>query len=334
MTTKNHPDIWRVKLVVKLPALEACEAALDGVVEVSSWFLDDPDADETDENTDWCLEGFARIPPDRASLDAALAVAAASVGAPPPVMTIEQMPDTDWVLASLRDFPPISAGRFFVHGSHFDGQVPSGRIGLKVDAGTAFGSGEHATTRGCLLAIDGILRRRKIRHGLDLGCGSGILGIALAKATRRKVTAADIDVTAVKVARRNAASNGVGRFFSVVPSPGYRHPSIGRGRPYDLILANILARPLVSMAHDLARHLAPGGFAVLAGLLVRQERMVMAAHKLQGLTLVARIRINGWAILVLTRSSATADVFRLGSRGTSAAGAAETPSARPAAMAG
>jgi len=118
---KNHPDIWRVRLVVKLPALEACEAALDGVVEVSSWFLDDPDADETDENTDWCLEGFARVPPDRASLDAALAVAAASVGAPSPVMTIEQLPDTDWVLANLRDFPPISAGRFFVHGSHYAG---------------------------------------------------------------------------------------------------------------------------------------------------------------------------------------------------------------------
>ncbi len=330
---KNHPDIWRVKLVVKLPALEACEAALDGVVEVSSWFLDDPDADETDENTDWCLEGFARVPPDRAALDGALAVAAASVGAPPPVMTIEQLPDTDWVLASLRDFPPISAGRFFVHGSHFDGEVPSGRIALKVDAGTAFGSGEHATTRGCLLAIDGILRRRKIRHGLDLGCGSGILGIALAKATRRKVMAADIDVTAVKVARRNAASNGVASFFSVVPSPGYRHPAIGRGKPYDLILANILARPLVSMAADLGRHLAPGGHAVLAGLLVRQERLVLAAHKLQGLTLVARIRINGWAILVLTRSSATADVFRLGSRGVPAAGAAGSPAARPAAMA-
>jgi len=330
---KNHPDIWRVKLVVKLPALEACEAALDGVVEVSSWFLDDPDADETDENTDWCLEGFARVAPDRASLDAALAVAAASVGAPPPAMSIEQMPDTDWVLASLRDFPPISAGRFFVHGSHFDGEVPSGRIALKVDAGTAFGSGEHATTRGCLLAIDGILRRRKVRRGLDLGCGSGILGIGLAKATRRKVMAADIDFTAVKVAKRNAATNGVAPYFSVVQSPGYRHPAIGRRKPYDLIVANILARPLVAMAADLGRHLASGGYAVLAGLLVRQERQVMAAHKLSGLTLVARIRINGWAILVLTRGPATADVFRLGSRGQYAAGGAAVPSARRTAMA-
>ncbi len=316
---KNHPDIWRVKLVVKLPALEACEAALEGVVEVSSWFLDDPDADETDDNTDWCLEGFARVPPDRASLDAALAVAAASVGAPSPVMSIEQMPDTDWVLANLRDFPPISAGRFFVHGSHYDGVVPPGRIALRVDAGTAFGSGEHATTRGCLLAIDGLLRRRKIRHGLDLGCGSGILGIALAKATRRPVMAADIDATAARVARRNAAS--------------YRHPAIRRNRPYDLVLANILARPLVAMAADLGNHLAPGGFAVLSGLLVRQERLVMAAHRLAGLTLLGRVRIQGWSTLVLTRGPAIADVFCLGSRGAYVAVGAEPPAARPTAMA-
>jgi ribosomal protein L11 methyltransferase len=331
--TKTHPEIWRIRLAVRLPAVEAFDAALTPFAEVSSWFLEDPEADESDEDSRWTLEGFARAAPDRAALETALALAAASVGVAAPAPEIERIPDTDWVLANLRDFPPIDAGRFYVHGSHFAGRPPAGRVALKIDAGAAFGSGEHATTRGCLLAIDALLRRKPIRHPLDLGCGSGILAMALAKATARKVLAADIDPTAVKVARRNAALNGVRARLAAVTSIGYRNPAIRRGRPYDLIVANILARPLVAMAADLKRHLAPGGYAVLSGLLVRQERQVLAAHRLQGLSLAARLRLNGWSTLVLTPSPAIASPFCLGSPALRADNWSAPPAARPIAMA-
>ena len=330
---KIHPDIWRIRLSVILPAIEACEAALAPFAEVSSWFLEDPDADEQDEKSRWVLEGFARQAPDRVALATALELATASLGMDAPKLEIEQIPDTDWVLANLRDFPPIDAGRFYVHGSHFEGAPPAGRIALKIDAGAAFGSGEHATTRGCLLAIDGLLRRRRFRNPLDLGCGSGILAMALAKATARPVLAADIDPTAVKVARRNAAQNGVRARLTAVASIGYRNPQIGLRKRYDLIVANILARPLVAMAADLKRHIAADGYVVLSGLLVRQERQVLAAHKFQGLSLVSRVRIQGWSTLVLTPSPATASLFCLGSRGLRADNSSAVPAAHPAAMA-
>jgi ribosomal protein L11 methyltransferase len=331
---KVHPDIWRIRLSITLGAIDLCEAALAPFAEVSSWFLEDPDQDESDENTRWLLEGFARQAPDRVALETAMALAMACRGEAAPPILIEQIPDTDWVLANLRDFPPISAGRFYVHGSHYQGALPAGRVPLRVDAGAAFGSGEHATTRGCLLAIDGLLRRKRFRHPLDLGCGSGILAMALAKATRVAVMAADIDPTAVKVARRNAAQNGVLPHLRVMVSRGYRHPTIGGGRPYDLIVANILARPLVAMAAELANHLSPDGFAVLSGLLVRQERQVLAAHRVQGLSLVARVRLQGWSTLVLSPSPATAALFCLGSRGLHADMSSAVPAAHPAAMAG
>ena len=330
---KTHPDIWRIRVSVTLAAIEACEAAMAPFAEVSSWFLEDPEADETEENTRWLLEGFAREAPDRVALETALELATASLGMAAPRLEIEQIPDQDWVTANLRDFPPIDAGRFYVHGSHYDGALPAGKITLKIDAGAAFGSGEHATTRGCLLAIDGLLRRRRYRRALDLGCGSGILAMGLAKATRRLVLAADIDPVAVKVAKRNALQNGVRPYLRAVTSPGYRSRAIGRRRPFDLIIANILTRPLVAMAADLANHLAPGGQAVLSGLLVRQERQVLAAHKLQGLSLLARLRIQGWSTLVLSRAPANRALFRRGSQERHAESATATPSARPAAMA-
>ncbi|PKU22703.1 50S ribosomal protein L11 methyltransferase [Telmatospirillum siberiense] len=308
---KAHPVIWRVSLTAPLAAVETFEAVLDPHADAVSWFLDDPTSDESDERVLWRLEGFSKTPLDRAGIEAALAVGAATLGREPPPLTIEQLPDTDWVTANLRDFPPISAGHFFVHGSHFNGRIPAGKIPLLIDAGTAFGSGEHATTFGCLSALAHLMRRRHFRRPLDLGCGSGILAIAIAKTIARRVQAADIDPVSVRVATRNAKRNGVAGRISACRSDGYRCRTLARHRPYDLIVANILARPLAAMAADLGRHLASDGVAVLSGLLNRQERFVLAAHRSQGLSLVGRIRIDGWSTLVLARSPRTIAMTRL-----------------------
>ncbi|MDR3435810.1 50S ribosomal protein L11 methyltransferase [Telmatospirillum sp.] len=301
--SKSHPDVWRVAIVVPLKAVEAFEPVLERHAEAVSWFLDDPTSDESDDKVLWRLEGFSKTPVDRSAVEENLALAAAAEGIAAPALVTEKIAGIDWVSANLRDFPPIAAGRFFVHGSHFAGTIPSGRIPLLIDAGTAFGSGEHATTFGCLTAIDRLLRRRRFHRPLDLGCGSGILALAIAKAAAIKVRAADIDPVSVTVANRNAKRNGAAARVTATQSAGYLSRTIARHRPYDLIVANILARPLAAMAADLGRHLSPDGIAILSGLLVRQERFVLAAHRMQGLSLLGRIRIEGWTTLVLARSA-------------------------------
>ena len=197
---KSPPAIWRVEIVVAAHSVPAFETVLDRFTPAVSWFLDNPEAEGSDETALWRLEGFSKTAIDRASFEVEVALAAVALNMEPPPAKIEQVPDTDWVSANLRDFPPISIGRFFVHGSHFTGRPPPGRTALLIDAGAAFGSGEHASTCGCLRVIDRLLRRRQFRTPLDLGCGSGILAIAIAKASGAKVRAADIDPLSVEVA--------------------------------------------------------------------------------------------------------------------------------------
>lgn len=300
MSKKNLPDIWRIEIEVPAHAVALYESVLERFADAVSWFMTDTSG-QSDGEGDWHLEGFSRTAPDRPGLAAALAVASAAIGVEPPATEISRVPNMDWVTENLRNFPPIDAGRYFVRGSHFEGRVPHGRVELLVDAGTAFGSGEHATTYGCLLALSDLARRRRFVRPLDLGCGSGILAIAVAKTWPTAVLAADIDPDSVLVAKVNMQRNGVAARVAAVVSDGYLNPAISRSRPYDLITANILARPLSHMAADLAAHLAPNGIAILSGLLNRQERQVLAAHRMQGLSLLRRYVINGWTTLVLSR---------------------------------
>ncbi len=262
---------------------------------------------EVEEGETWLIEATMHGEPDRARIEARVAVLAASLGLEEPVLAVEEVPPIDWVSHSYSGFPPIRAGRFFVHGSHHQGAAPPGTIDLLVDAATAFGTGEHGSTRGCLLALDRLRRRLRLRHGLrggaalDMGCGSGILALAVAKAWRARVIASDIDPEAVRVTRINAALNGEAPRVRACGGVGYASASVRRHAPYRLITANILARPLARMAPELRRHLARGGVAVLSGLLNRQERHVLQAHRAQGLRLVARVRVGDWTTLVVGR---------------------------------
>lgn len=294
------PDIWHLRLTTNPEALAVFEGVFERFAESVTMFMEDKSG-ISDGDCDWHLEGYSRTPPERAQIVSALSAVAAAHGFDVPALEVERLPNVDWVLENLRDFPAIDAGRFYVRGSHWEERTPVGRIELLVDAGTAFGSGEHATTRGCLLALDKLAKRRRFARPLDLGAGSGILGIAMAKMWACDVLATDIDPGAVKVAAINARLNGVGARFTSVVSDGYRNPALARGAPFDIIVANILAKPLMRFAKDLAAHLAPGGVAVLSGLLEWQERMVMGTHERQGLTLKSRQVIDGWATLTIGR---------------------------------
>jgi ribosomal protein L11 methyltransferase len=252
---------------------------------------------------EWRLEAYPLYPVLAPNLSARLALAAAAGGGELVEIGEEKLPDRDWLTENQLAFPPLRIGRFFVYGSHHRGGVPAGAIGVALDAATAFGTGEHPSTQGCLLALQRLAQKRRITHPLDIGAGTGILSIAAAKLLRRKVAAGDIDPRSVAVARHNIARNGVAGLVRVGHFPGYCSPTIRR-RHHDLILSNILARPLALLAADLARHLAPGGRAVLSGLLRRQEPIVLAPHRGLGIALERRIVIGEWSTLILRAGTA------------------------------
>jgi ribosomal protein L11 methyltransferase len=250
----------------------------------------------------WRVEAYPRSPVLDAPLEVRLALAAAGAGGRLLAVGEERLPERDWLAENRQAFPPLRIGRFFVHGSHWMGPAPSGAIPVEIDAATAFGTGEHPSTRGCLLALDLLTRSRRFRRPLDIGTGSGVLAIAAAKVLRRSVLASDIDRSSARVAAHHVRRNGLAGRVRVICAPGYR-ARIVRHSEYDLIFANILARPLALMARDLNRALAPGGIAVLAGLLRRQEPLVLAAHRAQGLALERRLVIEGWSTLILRQGA-------------------------------
>jgi len=179
--------------------------------------------------------------------------------------------------------------------------MPGGVIPLQLDAGTAFGSGEHPTTAGCLLALDRLARKFRFKHPLDVGCGSGILALAMAKTWRVPVLASDIDLESVLVARANAKQNRVSDLIRALESNGYKDRDIIRGRPYDLVTSNILARPLAKLALDLGRVTAPGSVAIISGVVQRDAAWMARAHRQIGFHLLAHTIIKGWSTLVLEK---------------------------------
>lgn len=284
-------------VLVEVPehALDAYEAALSTACETVGFFLHD------EENRIWRVEGVRDLAADDAGLHAALALAAATTGVSAPLRRAPTEAE-GWLARTYASFPEQRIGRrFAVRGTHLTGPATPGRITLTLDAGLAFGSGEHGSTRGCLRALEVVARRRP-RRILDLGTGSGILAMAAARLLHRPVLATDIDPWSVRVTRHNAAANGLARLVRPALGQGWDAPAVRRGAPYDLVLANILARPLRRMARDLAVHLAPGGTAILAGLLASQARAVLAAHRRQGLRLEAMLREGEWTTLVLRRA--------------------------------
>jgi ribosomal protein L11 methyltransferase len=250
---------------------------------------------EEDEDHDvWRIDAFPTSP-DEAEQTARSLKASGGLR-----IVVEPLADADWLEMALSGLPPVRAGRFFVFGAHDRGRAPVNAVRLRIEAGAAFGTGHHGTTVGCLQALDALLKRTRFPRALDVGCGTGVLGIAAAKTGSRRVIGTDIDPVSVRIARENAAVNRTPR-ARFVHAAGLHHAAAARARPYDLVFANILARPLVSLAPSIARAMRPGGRVILSGLLRSQERLVRAAYRGQGLRLERRIHRDAWATLVLRR---------------------------------
>jgi len=293
---------WSAKVIVAMDHMEAFERVFESLAGVVSLY----EHDDSGKPILWAVEGMFDVAPPRAELDARVALTAGALGIPVPDLIVTRVPAKDWLTETIASFPPLRAGRFYIHGDHVKGPFPAGAVRLTINAATAFGSGQHASTMGCLLALDRILPRaaglgaRGI-VGLDMGCGSGILGMAAAKTLRTPVLCADIDPEAVRVTRYNAHRNGIADIIPAVMSDGCGDRAIRRRAPYRFITANILARPLVHMARDLSRLLAPGGHLILAGFIRRDEQLVLTAYRSQGLKFVCRFRLAPWTTLVLKK---------------------------------
>ena len=217
-------------------------------------------------------------------------------------LSFETVAARDWVAASLAGLKPVAAGRFVVHGAHDRAAIPSHCVGIEIEAALAFGTGHHGTTRGCLLALDQILRAHRPRRILDVGTGTGVLAIAAAKALRHHVLASDIDARAVAVATENARINHVAPLIAVLHTPGLAARRVREHAPYDLVFANILLAPLRLLASPMARLIAPQARVILSGLLATQANAGLAAYRSNDFALERRIDLDGWATLVLRRS--------------------------------
>lgn len=221
---------------------------------------------------------------------------------PLPAFTTEDVPDLNWVAISQAALPPVRAGRFTIHGSHDRDRVARGPNTILIDAGEAFGTAHHATTLGCLLAIDRLVRSHTFGSVLDLGCGSGVLAIAVAKSLpHARIVAADMDAQSVKVAAENVRLNGVARQIKVTQASATTHPDIRSRAPFDLLIANILAGPLIRLAPSLSRAVAQGGTLVLSGILIPQAPEVIASYLAQSFALLRHDRITGWSTLTFAR---------------------------------
>ncbi|MBM85450.1 MAG: 50S ribosomal protein L11 methyltransferase [Rhodospirillaceae bacterium] len=287
--------VWQVSIEApKDDALLVADSIEDLVDSVSAF--------EVEGNLTWIVTAFAMHCPDHTAILDAVAHAARASGIKAPEVDISLLPTIDWLAQNRQSFPAMRYGQFLVHGSLSERTVSPNLLRIEVDAGRAFGSGTHGSTEGCLRALERLSRSCVPRRVLDLGCGSGILSIAAVRLWPWvSVLAVDIDVHAVKTTRENARRNRVARQLTIRCIAGYPRADRRFRRKCDLVVANILAVPLIDMASDAVQWVRPGGYVVLSGLLVHQERAVERAYRRHGFVVEHRRHIQGWSTLTMNR---------------------------------
>ncbi len=291
MTTPRS-TFWRIAVEVRKEHADMFCSALEPFCEAVSQFRS--------AGTLARIEGLTDKQPNPAEVDVAMALSAAAMGVVAPTLRIDAVEDRDWLAAAADSFTPLRIGRFLISPTDQRLENGHGSLHLRIDASTAFGSGRHGSTAGCLIALSQ-LRGQRFRRALDLGCGSGILAIAAARLWPMPVLAADVDPRAVQLTRRHARINGVADRLTAVISDGLRTRIVNREAPFDLVLANIEAAPLQRLAADMSARLVRCGLVVLAGFVTKETRAVLARFLTAGFHLVRAITVDGWSTLVLRR---------------------------------
>ncbi|TJZ87886.1 50S ribosomal protein L11 methyltransferase [Paracoccus hibiscisoli] len=243
----------------------------------------------------WEVGAYFTEAPDEITL----AILAAAYGANP--FAISELPEVDWVAHVKRELTPVRAGRFYVHGSHDADDIPEGVEALWIEAAMAFGTGHHNTTKGCLEALDRLATDGfQATRIADIGCGTAVLAMAAARLWPVTVLASDIDPVAVDTAAANVIANGLDGRVECLEAAGFDHPMLEGAAPYDLVLANILKQPLIDLAPDMARHVAPAGRIIMSGILTTQADEVVAAYRKAGFAPGRRDDMGDWTTLVMT----------------------------------
>lgn len=288
--------MWQILITTKQAYLESLSTIVEEECVSVSWVeIENPNAQWDSE--EWFIEGHLLKEPNQADLRLKILLAAKALGREEPNVTIQMLPETDWLERMWEKFPPQEIGPFFIHGGQYTSVIPHDKIPIRLDAATAFGSGEHSTTAECMTALHDLSKEFKWQRPLDLGCGSGILSIGACKLHPAQTLAIDNDTEAVRVTTCNAALNNVSDLIKVKHGHGLE----GIKDSFDLIIANILAKPLISMAPAIDRHLDKGGYIILSGLLDWQHEEVEKAYLDQKFNLVRSYNLNRWITLVLKK---------------------------------
>jgi ribosomal protein L11 methyltransferase len=273
-------------------AAEAAAAEVDADIDLEGATYSILEEDE--DKGLWRIDAFPTSDDEAERFEAVLSASGALK------VTREILADADWLAMALSGLPPVRAGRFFIYGVHDRGRAPPNTVNLRIEAGAAFGTGHHGTTVGCLLAYDRLLKARTYAKVLDVGAGTGVLAIAAARTGTQLAVGTDIDAVSVRISKENAQINKANARF--VHASGLNDRLVSAHAPYDLVFANILARPLISLSQDIKRAVKPGGVAILSGLLRTQERAVKAAYLSRGFKVAFVIRRDAWVALALIRA--------------------------------
>lgn len=296
-----HTVTTVLKLATTVDRAKAITELLGEVLDPGETAVSAFEIDDEAEDSPWFVEVFFAEPPDE---EAIRDLIGPIVGEDLTGAVFTAVEAKDWVKSSLDGLKPVRAGRFLVHGHHDRDAVGVNDIGLEIEAGLAFGTGHHGTTAGCLLAIDAQLKKGRPRHVIDVGTGTGLLALAVARRLKSRVIAGDIDAIAIEVAKDNARLNHAHGLVQYYVGPGVRHAQANRSRHFDMVIANILQRPLMRLAHAMTAVLKPSGVLILSGLLIRDVAGVLAAYRMRGWTLASKGQREGWVALVLKRSGA------------------------------
>jgi len=292
---KNEPDNWNIVFYIEeKDHLSIFESALDP-------FVDGMSMEEDDNSRGRRVVGFCSVKPNASEIETRFLLGSLALGLKPPKFSIEGITSIDWVAQYQALTQPVTIGQFFIYPDHFREGFPKDKIPIALDAGLAFGTGEHQTTEGCLRALERLLTDDYvIKNALDVGCGTAILAIGMSKIVPEiEILACDNDLSAVSTASENIKKNRCAGSVTVCQSNFYSAPEIKSASPFDLVVANILAGPLVDAASETAQIVSPAGHLILSGILDKQAVDVVNAHMAEGFTVVDQLLIDEWATLVL-----------------------------------